>query len=286
MKSKVLKKNIKIWLQPSASKVVGGISLYQLKDWDPINEPLTKKNCVMLLVCDGNLAVHCDKSSHTLSPNSLAVFQPVQALSLETNLSTHVVGYIMIVEPFLLPKVCLDVFDKIKYKEQIQKTEIHITEKILGLMALFQLNIKSQKSQKRVVINEVFEALTNVYSDTFRYYLENKSGPKLQSALITASYLSLISSKNLLEEPSFFAKKLNIATEYLNSCVLLTTRHTATYWLQKAIKLELQRQLYFTDTKLSEIACSLGFSDQYALCKVFKKMTSEKPLVFRSRYRI
>ena len=62
----------------------------------------------------------------------------------------------------------------------------------------------------------------------------------------------------------------------------LTGRTTKQLILDRVI-LEAVRLLRFSDLSIKEIAARLGFSDQFAFCKAFKRQRGEAPLDFRSR---
>ena len=47
--------------------------------------------------------------------------------------------------------------------------------------------------------------------------------------------------------------------------------------------LEAARLLRFSDLSIKEIAARLGFSDQFAFSKAFKRQRGEAPLDFRGR---
>jgi AraC family transcriptional activator of pobA len=50
------------------------------------------------------------------------------------------------------------------------------------------------------------------------------------------------------------------------------------------VLLEAARLLRFSDLTIKEIAARLGFSDQFAFSKAFKRQRGESPLDFRGRY--
>ncbi len=62
----------------------------------------------------------------------------------------------------------------------------------------------------------------------------------------------------------------------------LTGRTTKQLILER-VNLEAVRLLRFSDLSVKEIADRLGFSDQFAFSKAFKRQRGEAPLDFRSR---
>ena len=62
----------------------------------------------------------------------------------------------------------------------------------------------------------------------------------------------------------------------------LTGRSTKQLIMDRVI-LEAARLLRFSDLSIKEIAARLGFSDQFAFSKAFKRQRGEAPLDFRER---
>jgi AraC family transcriptional regulator, transcriptional activator of pobA len=80
-----------------------------------------------------------------------------------------------------------------------------------------------------------------------------------------------------------YAAELGVTTGTLSRLLTkLTGRGTKQLILERVI-LEAVRLLRFSDLTIKEIAARLGFSDQFAFSKAFKRQRGEAPLDFRSR---
>jgi AraC family transcriptional activator of pobA len=84
-------------------------------------------------------------------------------------------------------------------------------------------------------------------------------------------------------EAAHYAAEMGMTTGTLSRLLTkLTGRSTKQLILDRVI-LEAVRLLRFTDLSIKEIAAQLGFSDQFAFSKAFKRQRGEAPLDFRSR---
>src|SRR5690606_21342156 len=105
-----------------------------------------------------------------------------------------------------------------------------------------------------------------------------------QAFMLTQHFKNLVVEHSFKHIPSYFAEKLHIATSHLNDCVKATIGLSVTQFLQQSMLLEAKRQLYYTNDDVKKIAFTLGFEDHAYFSRLFKKLTNETPLAFRSRF--
>ena len=85
-------------------------------------------------------------------------------------------------------------------------------------------------------------------------------------------------------DAAHYADELGVTTGTLSRLLTkLTGRSTKQVILDRVI-LEAVRLLRFSNLQVKEIADRLGFSDQFAFSKAFKRQRGESPLDFRGRY--
>jgi len=79
------------------------------------------------------------------------------------------------------------------------------------------------------------------------------------------------------KELDFYADKLNISIKYLSNCVREITKTPPKTFIAEKLLNEAKIALLDKDSTIKKIANDLGFSDQYAFGKFFKKHTGFSP---------
>jgi len=84
-------------------------------------------------------------------------------------------------------------------------------------------------------------------------------------------------------EARHYAAELGVTTGTLSRTLTKLTGRTTKQLILDRVLLEAARLLRFSDLTIKEIAARLGFSDQFAFSKAFKRQRGEAPLDFRGR---
>lgn len=81
----------------------------------------------------------------------------------------------------------------------------------------------------------------------------------------------------------FYASKMYLTPKYLSTVVMQTSGHTAGWWIDHYIMRDAERYLQDTNMPVQQIAAVLGFSDQSAFGKYFKRQKGVSPKSFRQQ---
>jgi AraC family transcriptional activator of pobA len=84
-------------------------------------------------------------------------------------------------------------------------------------------------------------------------------------------------------EVRHYASELGVTTGTLSRTLTRLTGRTTKQLILERLLLEAARLLRFSDLSVKEIAARLGFSDQFAFSRAFKRQRGEAPLDFRNR---
>jgi AraC family transcriptional regulator, transcriptional activator of pobA len=84
-------------------------------------------------------------------------------------------------------------------------------------------------------------------------------------------------------EAGHYAAELGVTTGTLSRLLTKLTGRTTKQLILDRVILEAVRLLRFSDLSIKEIAARLGFSDQFAFSKAFKRQRGEAPLDLRNR---
>lgn len=80
-----------------------------------------------------------------------------------------------------------------------------------------------------------------------------------------------------------YATALNLSPKTLTNCVAESVRSTPLKLINDRIVLEAKRQLFYSDSKVKEIAYMLGFEDSSYFVKFFKRQSGCLPAEFREK---
>ncbi|REH00976.1 helix-turn-helix domain-containing protein [Flavobacterium aquicola] len=282
------KSNIPINYQ--GSEAIGGIYIVHLSMTDINHIEIDNMGVhrdnyyAFFVLTKGSIKMECDTVEIEFDAVSIGFVRPFQVHSIK-QISDDTEGYFISIAPFLIPNVCSDLFQNLEIKEQNRKIDKALIEDLQSNISLLHNTFNKKQPNKAQIINGLFNALIYNFANLFQSNIPPINLPKNQSRLISANFKKLINQNNFSENPAFFAKKLNISTSHLNDCVNSITGKSVTYWLQNAMILEAQRQLYYTENDVKEIAYHLGFEDHSYFSRLFKKLTNETPLTFRKKFR-
>jgi AraC family transcriptional regulator, transcriptional activator of pobA len=84
-------------------------------------------------------------------------------------------------------------------------------------------------------------------------------------------------------EARHYAAELGVTTGTLSRTLTRLAGRTTKQLILERVLLEAARLLRFSDLSVKEIAARLGFSDQFAFSRAFKRQRGEAPLDFRNR---
>jgi len=84
-------------------------------------------------------------------------------------------------------------------------------------------------------------------------------------------------------EAAHYSAELGVTTGTLSRTLMRLGGRTAKQLILDRVLLEAARLLRFSDLSVKEIAARLGFTDQFAFSKAFKRQRGEAPLDFRNR---
>jgi AraC family transcriptional activator of pobA len=85
-------------------------------------------------------------------------------------------------------------------------------------------------------------------------------------------------------EAGHYASELGVTTGTLSRTLTKLTGRSTKQLITDRVMLEAARLLRFSDLSVKEIAARLGFGDQFAFSKAFKRHRGEAPLDFRARH--
>lgn len=150
---------------------------------------------------------------------------------------------------------------------------------------LYQENLNNEWKKNQLILSYI----TQIYIQLNRY-IEIHSEVNFEEI---RHYQKLFSQFEKLVDTNFrteksasqYAALLHITQKHLNRIVQSITNKTTTDIITNRVILEAKRLLLYTDNTLTDIALSLGYTDNTYFSKLFKKTTGITASTFRNNYK-
>jgi AraC family transcriptional activator of pobA len=119
----------------------------------------------------------------------------------------------------------------------------------------------------------------------FKLQEEHKTGQHaLRGTVLVNAFNQLLKAHFITwKKPADYALKMNVSVSYLNDTIKAVTGFSTTYLIQQEIFREAQRQLFYTNSSVKEIAYALGYEDYKYFIRLFGKTVGTSPSSFRNK---
>jgi AraC family transcriptional activator of pobA len=266
---------------------VGGVDILHIDLSGQDSKPMEvhrDEYYVLMVLIKGSGVMQCDMGTINVRPRSVVFIKPYQvhAAAVDEGASD---AYFISIAPFLVPAFCRDILDNVSVEEQCLQLSSVDMEGLLQMTEVLYREFNTANPYKVQITINLLNALIIYVSALFSSLEQRPDLKQTQSFRLMQNFKSLVSPDTFLHSASYFAEKLHVASSHLNDCIKATTGLSVTGFLQQTMLLEAKRQLYYTNADVKTIAFNLGFEDHTYFSRLFKKLCSETPLAFRSRFR-
>lgn len=146
-----------------------------------------------------------------------------------------------------------------------------------------RLALESKSKFGREVIHHLFLSLIYMLADTTNHYNQATLRELSRGEKMVVDFMALLSTNARNErQVAHYAKLLGISAKHLSETIKEKTGHTAGEYIDQALLNEAKVLLANPKASIGSVARALGFSDQFAFSKFFKRLTSLSPSGFRS----
>jgi AraC family transcriptional activator of pobA len=278
---------IKIPVNKQTATAVGGVEILHIKasgqDFQSLHAH-RDEYFVLTVIIKGSGVMQCDMETIPVRPRSVIFMKPYQVHAAELS-EGNGEAYFISIAPFLIPEFCRNIFDNVYESEQFKRLSSTDLKELLKMVELLHHAFNTDNIYKAQITINLLNALVIHVASLFSSSEQRLDQKQSQSFKLSQRFRSLVSEHSFLHTASFFAEKLNVASSHLNDCVKATIGISVTGFLQQTMLLEAKRQLYYTNADVKAIAFNLGFEDHTYFSRLFKKLSYETPLAFRSRFR-
>jgi AraC family transcriptional activator of pobA len=239
---------------------------------------------ILAIVIKGTGSLKCDMGDVGIFPRSILFIKPYQVHSGHLD-DANSEGYFLSIAPFLMPAFCKNLVDNLIVSEQSTQLSVADMQEFIKVVESLYKAFNTDNVYKAQITINLMNALIIQACSFFPSSDQMFEQKRNQAYTLTQYFKEQVLEHSFQHTPSFFAEKLHISTSHLNDCVKASTGLSVTQFLQSTMLLEAKRQLYYTNEDVKKIAFTLGFEDHTYFSRLFKKLTKETPLAFRSKFR-
>lgn len=228
----------------------------------------------------------------------MSFFAPGQILNIKFNdelPGQEPSGWILLIHPdFLWNTTLAKTIKQYEYFGYAINEALFLSDEEEYNMGILLDNIREEYSKnmddfsKKIIISQI-ELLLN-YADRYykrQFITRERSNHELLTKfeeLLELYFNEKNDRQRVLPTVQYFSEKLNKTPDYLSSVLKNTTGNNTSQHIQLKLIEVAKLKLSTTALTVSEIAYDLGFEQPQSLSKLFKKVTQQTPLEFRSLY--
>lgn len=242
-----------------------------------------------VLVNRGSLTVRYDGQKLVLNPNDIHTYAPGMLTEM-VHVSDDYEGFLIMIEKqFVENTHLMGNIIKAAYFPiaEFSKPRITLNDEQAEYMRSLLLILRQHIVKPVDYQHEALLALLEVFSiDLLNIQNIMVENHRVSSRFenIFASFIQLVPRHFIKHHDlQFYADQLNISTPYLSRIVREMSGQTVMSFIDYALASESARRLKMTDQSVTDMSYDLGFSDQAAFTKFFKRMKGMSPREFRKK---
>ena len=252
----------------------------------PVIPPNRWSNVRIMLVTRGSLDFVTGMYKFHATKNTLIVF-PSRIITSSKNFSADLKGYVVLfnVDFFLQNNFTHKYIEDKKILNSHTQPYIHLSDVQAAEIESIYENILSEKNEERehnkeLIALKIIELLI-ISQRLFSQQLDVEEN--VPSTDVVKKFIDLL-EKNFLQERSvtFYASKLNMHPNYLNSLIKKYCGITVKESIQNRLLLETKFLLHSTDLSIKEISNMVGFVDPNYFTAFFSRYEKLSPSQYRS----
>ena len=235
----------------------------------------------------GNLIGYVDRKPISLKCNEVLILLPEQTLSVSQlspdfecslyAMSRDIAEEQNVGEESLMYENIL--------KNPILAFEADEIKAMLSLTDTFAYTVQQRDNpRQREILLLLLRANHLLHAGYLHHNEQNRNIAGHQADSITIRFNRLVENYYTQQHHvGFYALKMCLTPKYLSTVVMQTSGHTAGWWIDHYIMRDAERYLQSTDMPIQQIAAVLGFQDQSAFGKYFKRQRGISPKAFRQQ---
>lgn len=251
------------------------------------NEQYTTDYMTIGLNIQGWVKTECDMRPVVYRPHDIAILVPHHILYAHDSSSDYHAFLIVMSKEFqeqmkqLYPHIYRDTHYYIYHQDMHLNDEQFVSVKNIFLM-LKELSMSNSQRRLRLLGNQL-EILFILLHD---YRLQNgieEHHPSPREELFTNFYIAIENHYRESREVRFYADLFNLTPKYFATVIKQQTGTNASEWISSYVIIQAKALLQQRQLTVQQVALQLGFPDQSAFSRYFKKNVGISPTDYRDQ---
>jgi len=260
------------------------VVLENVNRWPAYNKIIETHSLSVSICSQGSCHVRHDAKDVIFKPYDIAVLLPSHFVMCYESSPDYQVTTILVSQK--LNNQMMNTIGKniIRYHKNVSS---HLTESQYNDFQLIIHTLQLIIDSERLHRSEFLHHITSILFLLIDEYWNEKDniGKKRSEEIFTNFYDLLLRNYRESREVSFYAQKLCLTQKYLSSVIHQTTGTKASEWITNYITMQAKKLLLeHPRHNIQTISYQLGFDNQAAFTRYFKRATGENPTQFREKY--
>lgn len=235
------------------------------------------------LLNNGTCRISIDFKEYTFSKGDIVIIYPKQIHNIMR--ADDAEGWLLFVDSSIIEKEEKYILDKlllftpsVKIDEKRNNELNHIA--LIIIDRIHNINNNQIKTTVKMLTKTFISIIAeSIISEKLQH--EHCNSRHIE---MTLNFCNLVKNDVIIHRsPSYYAKKLNISSGYLNEIIKGTLGTNTSSYIKNELILQTKRLLAHTNLTVKEISSLLGMDDHAYFSRLFSRMTGVSPSLFRQK---
>ena len=247
-----------------------------------IDKPFVSPDYVICIGHRGHIDLMYDDFSDYSEKHTVAVIFPNHSLR-EVRKTNDYLATLIVVHASVLNDPMLQIINQMRYRYKPHpcvKLDRREYRNIMNVVEIMHETVRVNLPDRRALMTRQLEFLLRLLG----IYRKNKFNEASHEKRISMRFhYGLEKHFRQHRDIGFYANLANLTPKYFSTVIQQETGHTAAYWIHTTIVAEAKMLLHVRhDLSVQAIADILGFDEQAAFSRYFKRETGMSPTEFRA----
>lgn len=273
-------------LYPQRIKEEGIVVFDDVRGLPTGDEPFVSSDYVICIGHRGHIELMYDDISDYSEKHTVGVIFPNHCLR-KVSVTDDYLATLIIVDSSVLNDPILQIISQMRYRYEPHpnvKLDKHEYKMITGVVDGMREIKRLELPDQRMLMSRLLEFLLRLLS---RYRMSKLDETHIDKQVSARFQRDLAQHFREHRDVGFYAAQACLSTKYFSDVVKQETGHTAAYWIHRQVVVEAKMLLHIRhDLTVQAISDMLGFDEQAAFSRYFRRETGLSPSEFRSTSRL